>query len=299
MSKNRIIVTGCSGFVGRNLSKELIRQGYDVIGFSRTDPNIKGLTHIPFDITDKSNYRTKEYTKDTIINTAALTKDGKEGDFREINYEAVLDLLSLNPEGKFIQLSSSSVYDLSKASVDVSETAFSVGSYKFYNPYSETKALADAAIMKEIVPRKVPPLILRPHAIYGEDDTTLLPMLMERIKEGSVPLPDGGKMAHSLTNVKNLIQAIILAIHFDSDKVETFNVADSNPVTIAHAVHALAGEEVKITSVPTKLLLGFMGRALGVSPYEIRQLGYERTYNITKAQNLLSYKPKPFELDWL
>ena len=299
MNDERIIVTGCSGFVGRNTVRMLLQQGHHVVGFSRSNPNIEGLEFVQFDITNKDNFNTNQYSEATIINTAALTKNDKYGNFEQTNYSSVLNLLGLNPQGKFIHISSSSIYNLGKASEHVVESDFQVDEYRFYNPYSEYKAKAENAILKGAVDRDVQPISLRPHAIYGEDDTTLIPALKEKIRGKTLFLPEGGQVKHSLTNISNLLQAIHLGLSFTPTKPEAFNVTDANAVPIAHAVHSVLGENVQIKGIPTKVLLGLAGKLLGVSQYEVRQLGLERTYDLTKARTVLGYDPADFNIDWL
>lgn len=293
-----IVVTGASGFVGRNLSKHLIKQGHEVVGLSRTDPHIEGLNFIPTDLTNRANLPS-EFRIATVVHCAALTSDGKSPDFAKINHLGTVNALQLNPEGKFIHLSSSSIYDLGKSSELVRESEFSYGKYKFYNDYSASKAEAEQYLLESEWNRTVAPVSLRPHGIYGEDDTTLLPRLMERIKVGSIVLPNGGSVLHSLTNIKNLIQGIEKAITFDTAKVEAFNVTDAEPILISTAVQLAAHESIKISSVPTKMLLGIGGKLAGVSEYEARQLGFNRTYSIEKAKSVLGYSPTVFQLDWL
>jgi nucleoside-diphosphate-sugar epimerase len=206
-------------------------------------------------------------------------------------------LLRLNPEGRFIHISSSSIYNLGKSSTNITEDDFSMGSYPFYNPYGESKAKAEDALLNGVLGRITPPITLRPHGIYGEDDTTLIPKLRERVKAGTLVLPDGGQVKHSLTNIANLMQAIGLGLLYMPSKPEAFNVTDATPVTIAEAAASVLGN-IKIKGIPTKVLLNPVAKMLGVSQYEVRQLGMERTYDLTKARTVLGYDPSGFEIDW-
>jgi nucleoside-diphosphate-sugar epimerase len=298
MADDRIIVVGCSGFVGRNTVKMLLQQGYQVLGFSRTDPKIDGMDFIPFDITDDENYKTEAFREATIINTAALTSNESKGNFERTNFHSVTKLLTLNPEGRFIHISSSSIYDLSKDSENIAETSFELGAYPFYNPYSEYKAKAEEVLLAGRVERTIHPISLRPHAIYGEDDTTLIPALKERVKNGKIFLPSGGRAKHSLTNIKNLLQAVQLGMSYTPTSPEAFNITDANPVSLAYAVKEALGEHIEVKAIPNKLLLSPVGKLLRVSEYEVRQLGYDRTYNLEKARSELNYEPTGFGLDW-
>lgn len=298
MSDERIIVTGCSGFVGRNTVKMLLAQGHHVIGFSRRNPKIPGLEFIHFDITDARNFATSAYREATIINTAALTSSGAKGDFAGVNYDAVMNLLQLNPEGKFIHISSSSIYNLGKASTYIAEDEFKLDQYPFYNPYGASKAKAEHGLLT-YKQRAVAPISLRPHAIYGEDDTTLIPKLRSRVRSGRLFLPDAGNVKHSLTHIDNLLQAIQLGLGYIPSKPEAFNITDGNSVTIATAAYSVLGASVKIKGIPTNMLLTKAAKLLGVSEYEVRQLGMERTYNLDKAKNILGYRPADFTVAWI
>lgn len=299
MSDDRIIVTGCSGFVGRNIVKTLLHKGFDVIGFSRTNPQIERLQFIEFDLTDERKFNTDEFRHTTIINTAAITRGNDLRAYEETNYKAVLRLLGLNPEGKFIHISSSSIYDLGKPSNMTSEDEFSLTGYKLYNPYSLYKAKAEEALISGVVPRQIQPISLRPHAVYGEDDTTLMPALEERVKRGRLFLPRGGEVQHSLTHISNLVQAVELSLSHNNEKPEAFNVTDSESTTIAYAIKSALGAHIQIKGIPTSILLSKVGKMLRVSEYEIRQLGFDRTYNLSKAKLALGYRPTPFNEDWL
>ena len=300
MADDRIIVTGCSGFVGKHVVQHFISKGHHVIGLSRTDPQIAGLEFRHFDVTDSQNFLTDEFNEATIINTAALTgEDGSQSAYEKTNYWAVLNLLRLNPQGKFIHISSSSIYNLDKASVEVTENDFRIDQYEFYNGYSFYKAKAEHAILKKWIDRDVQPISLRPHAVYGIGDTTLMPKLRERVKLQHLFLPNGGLVKHSLTHVSNLVHGIDCALTYTSEQPEAFNITDANAVTVAQAVRSALGENLTINSVPTKILLGKLGKLLKVSPYEIRQLGMERTYDLSKAKTLLGYNPSNFNVDSL
>lgn len=299
MSDDRIIVAGCSGFVGRNAVKMLLRKGFHVIGFSRTDPKIEGLEFVKFDLTDERNFQTEDYTEATIINAAAITHGDDVRAYEETNYKAVLRLLELNPAGRFIHISSSSIYDLGKASKMVNEAEFSLTGYKFYNPYSQYKAKAEEALLSGVIPRTVQPISLRPHAIYGEDDTTLMPALEARVRRGRLFLPRGGEAQHSLTHISNLLHAIECSLSYTATKPEAFNVTDSEATTVAYAVRSAIGGQLKIKKVPTSFLLSGAGRLLRVPEYEVRQLGFERTYDLTKAKTVLGYEPSGFKEEWL
>lgn len=298
MSDNRIIITDCSGFVGRNIATELVRQGRHVIGFGPTNPNIAGVEYKEFDITDDNSFLTEEYRESTIVNTSALTSQSEQATACEkTNYLAVLNLLALNPKGKFIHISSSSIYNLKRASFYVSECSFSSDAYSFYSASSFYRAKAEQALLSGVVKRDVAPISLRPHAIYGQGDATLLPALLDRVKNNHLTLPKAGKVRHSLTHVTNLVNAVLCGLEYNSSKPEAFNITDAHPIILAEAITAAMGEGIKLRGVPRNLVTSKLGQLAHILPYEARQIGFERTYDISKALYLLNYKPTEFHIE--
>ncbi len=288
----KVLVTGSSGFVGRNVCKALIEKGYDVYGLSRTSPNLPGMTHIGGDIRNEGSFPS-DHSYD-VVHTAALASDGKEGDYHGVNVQGTANALKAYPDSKFVHISSSSIYNMSKHSDFIKEDEFSSTKYRFYNHYSKTKASAEETVLTSHSFRANPAVSLRPHAIYGEDDTTLLPKLMSRIRKNTLVLPDGGDALHSLTHIKNLVSAVCLALDSSFEEIESFNIADAHPTSIAAAVKSAAPELTRISSIPTTLALAYAKTLRSVSEYEIRQVGMYRTYSIEKAKSLLGYKPSGF-----
>ena len=75
--KEKIIVTGGSGFIGTNLIEELIRQGYEVINIDIKEPQIKTRNNVwkQVDIKDLENLRKifRDFSPKYVIHLAART----------------------------------------------------------------------------------------------------------------------------------------------------------------------------------------------------------------------------------
>lgn len=290
-----VLITGVSGFVGRNLAKELIKdKEYKVFGLSRTNPNIPGLEYIEWDLKVPFPALLKEKFKTTtIIHCAAYAQDKPlNSTFVDTNILGTINALNLNREGKFVHISSSSIYDLKQKSHQVEETSFNT-TYPHYNGYGYTKNVAEQIVLQN--PRVIPSITLRPHGVYGEDDTTLFPKIAEKIRNKTLILPNSGKVLHSLTHINNLISAIKLAIHYTPTETSAFNITDKTPILLSEALHQTFGNSLtKIVPLPTWLVPSVKKIGL-ITEYEHKQIGFERTYNIQKAETLLGYKPTGFQ----
>jgi nucleoside-diphosphate-sugar epimerase len=131
----KVVITGVSGSLGRFLAEDFLARGYEVVGVSRTDPEIAGIEHISHDLTEEF---AGELGADwAVINCAAITRDGNSRALEQANVAITQNALRLT-RGPFVQVSTSSVYDLRGPSIRVVESA-ATGEYGFLNSYSRSK----------------------------------------------------------------------------------------------------------------------------------------------------------------
>jgi nucleoside-diphosphate-sugar epimerase len=77
----------------------------------------------------------------------------------------------------------------------------------------------------------LPVTILRPGFVYGPRDRTMLPRLVDRLKERSVIYIARGRYALNTTFVGNLVDAVLLAIDNPAAVGEIFNITDGEFVS--------------------------------------------------------------------
>lgn len=293
----KIVVAGVSGSLGAHLAKHLLASGHEVIGISRNDPGISGIEFISHDLTKPIKL---EYLQDAVvINSAALTRDGFSNEVLSTNLAIARNCLAIS-SGPQILVSSSSVYDLRKPSIQVA-TAEATGRYPFLNSYSKSKFESEQ--LYRVQDRNL--IILRPHALIGTGDQTLLPRVRNAIKNGVLRLPNAGKAKHEFTSFSNFAQAIELAIQKFAggwSGSETLNVSDGKATSIADAItKSLHPDSIAISSVPTGLamtagriseLLAGASREPRLSRYAISQLAFDRSYDLAKTREFLGYQPE-------
>ncbi len=160
----KILITGCSGFIGVNLAKRLLDKDHEVIGFGWCDRlhpypkiNHKNFSFISGDIRNESDYQFPHV--DVIFHLAANTGITKGlqypySDF-EVNAIATVKLLEwARTHGKpiFVYPSSNKVYPLDK---------------KSRTPYGASKHTSEIWCMEYTHTFGVPAIVLRQSCLYG------------------------------------------------------------------------------------------------------------------------------------
>ena len=283
-----VAVTGGTGFVGGNIIRALTRQGHHVLDVGRRPSRHGAAEFVRLNLTDGPS-RAQRLGDIPIVHCAAEVGDGFDDGMLRRNVVMMDTSLSLGT-GPFIHMSSSSVYSLEHPSLHV-RPEDATGHYRWFGTYSESKFVNEQQLTAA---RRDSALIIRPHAVYGPGDNTLLPRVLHATRRGVVPLPRGGRALHELTWVGNIAAAVTRALTADIDGTHAVNVTDGDPVPIGDAFEAAAGRPIHILPIPMRtarhVAVAARGR-FGISPYSVRQLGYERTYNLDLARELLDWQP--------
>src|SRR5690606_33045648 len=112
---------------------------------------------------------------DAVVHAGALADDWAPlADAMRANQLGTRNVAVSFPGARLVHLSTSSVYDAFTATVHATEDEGPAT--RFLSSYSESKAAAEAeAAAADAV-------ILRPHAVYGPGDTTLLPRVIAAVR---------------------------------------------------------------------------------------------------------------------
>ncbi|MGK2938723.1 MAG: NAD-dependent epimerase/dehydratase family protein [Solirubrobacteraceae bacterium] len=282
----RVAVTGAAGFVGGAVARALAERGHHVTAFTRREWDI---TKGPID-----------GRADAVVHSAALADDWAPlGAAMLANVIGTRNAVASFPGARIVHLSTSSVYDAFAANVNVREDAAPVE--RFLSTYSETKTLAEAELGHDAV-------VLRPHAVYGPGDRTLLPRILAGIRGRRLVLPSGAEVHHTLTHIDNLVDAVELSL---TGPPGTYNVGDDTDVLLSAVLHEFLGRrgrrDVALTSIPYRAAFAaaaaletaarLSGRRPRLTRYAVSQLGLERTLDLTAAREHLGYRPRPTSLE--
>ncbi|MEO8263061.1 MAG: NAD(P)-dependent oxidoreductase [Pseudolysinimonas sp.] len=297
----KIAVTGASGFIGGAVATALADLDHEVVGFGRRPD---GWTHPHaryrrWDVGTGPVRADRDF--DAVVHCAALADDWADRDSAlRVNRDGTRAVVRSFPHARIVHLSTSSVYDPFEPSVEIGEDQSPVRRHLSF--YSETKTLAEFELAGTDA------VILRPHGVYGQGDTTLLPRILAGVRRGRLVLPEGAEVRHSLTSIDNLVLAVRRALDPVSPR-GTYNIADDTPVLLSAMLRELLerrGVSARLVAIPYGAAFALAGtleaaaRLTRTRPrltrYAVSQLGMERTLDLRAAREHLGYRPAPTSL---
>lgn len=107
------------------------------------------------------------------------------------------------------------------------------------NTYAATKLLAEQEVLRACQ-EGLPALILRPRAIFGPEDQTLFPRLLEANRKSGVPMLNGGQAMIDLTYVDNVVDAMLLGCSAAPEAMgQAYNISNGEPFGFRELLHKL------------------------------------------------------------
>ncbi len=215
MNKRSILVTGCSGFIGRHAVSYALKNGYRVVGLDIKPIDIKDkdLRFIKGSVTDREVVEKAARGCDYIIHLAAATSlpDFQYNLYRDygINVMGFLNVIEAarkNKCKKFVYASSSAVY-LNGYSED---TAIDINALR--NHYGKSKLIDDAIAESYIDASKLSVVGLRFFNVYGPGELVKLrpspitQFTVSKKKDDTITLFGDGKQAKDFVHINDVIK---------------------------------------------------------------------------------------------
>jgi len=301
-----ILVTGCAGFIGSNLTQRLLEENHIITGIDNFDPlypkamkenNIHGFlsdprfTFFQADITDPECFSAITDSIDCVVHLAA--KAGvrpsieSPAEYTKCNISGTLNLLEwMARKGihKYVFASSSSVYGNCHTVPFTEKQEMS----EPISPYAFTKRSGEILNYTYHHLFNIDTVNLRFFTVYGPGQRPDLAIrkFTDLIRAGKpVTLYGDGNTSRDYTFIDDIVDGIVSSIELvmrSNDFFETINLGNNSPITLTDMVNTISD-------------------VLGKKPeiiYDKMQPGdVIQTYaDISKARRLLSYDPHtPFK----
>jgi nucleoside-diphosphate-sugar epimerase len=237
-------VTGGSGFVGGALIRRLVRDGWTVRALARSDASARavedaGAQAVRGDLDDTAAMRAAAQGADVFHHAAAKVEDfGDAADFERVTVQGTKNALAAAREAgvpRFVHVGTEAALMAGQPLVDVDETAplrpDSVA------PYPWSKAKAEQAV-RDANGAGLETVVVRPRFVWGKDDTSLLPQIVDMVKSGKFAWIGGGRQHTATTHIDNTVEGLVLAAERGKPGGVYF-VTDGDPVVFREFVSEL------------------------------------------------------------
>ena len=310
-ARQTVLVTGAAGFIGGRVAQRLRDAGHPVValdlaGRSRAHLGRTGVEFKEADITDAAavSRALSGVRASWVVHCAALMGGwGAPEEYRRVNVEGTRHIASwaaANGVARFVYISSVSVYGMPPVKEINEETPFRhIGL-----PYGDSKIEAETLVL-EFHRAGLPCTILRPGDVYGPRATEWVVKLVESMKSGRMILIGGGRGLINVTQVDNLVDAIVAALQNPAAAGRDYIITDGKPATwndYLKALSAAAGCAPPrfslpiVAAWPAVVLLEAAGRITGRRPPLSRMglslLTASCTYSIDRARRELGWSPR-------
>lgn len=305
------LITGINGFIGSNLAKRLLKEGYKVKGLIRKSSDLKFIKGLDIefhygDINDLNSLIEASKSCSRVFHVAALASDwGAYEKFYEINVNGTLNVAKAcvaNKVDRMVYISTVAMYGFGRTNVKESDSKPITGF-----AYNDTKKIAEDKVFEYAKQNNLNITAVKPGNVYGTNDHTFIEKYLEAMVSGKIAYVDKGKRKTCPVYIENLIEGIMLAN--DSDKAigETFIITDGLDITWKEFTDKFADEmglKHPTQSFPFWLafaigsLLEFLYKLVNsknpplITPYRVSNGGLDYTFSIDKAKQVLGYSPK-------
>ena len=189
----KIVVTGASGFIAKNLRKYLSENNVELISISRNDfKNFKYETKIISKNYEEKNLLKKIQNSDALIHLVGIGKQSVNTDYDMINTELTRHIVNLSKKAKIKKI-------IFLSGLGVSPNT-SLG--YFISKYNAEKQIINSGLNFTI---------FRPSYIVGKDDL-FSKNLKKQIKSGEIIIPGSGNYLIQPIHVSDVVKVIFESV---------------------------------------------------------------------------------------
>ena len=235
LDNTQLLITGATGFIGRNLCKQATKEGWSVRPAVRHSGILGGV--VVGDLAENIDWSSVLEGVDIVVHLAArvhVMQDSVSNpleEFRKINTEATLNLAQAAAESgvkRFIYLSSIKV----NGEITDNESVFTEkDEFIPTDPYALSKYEAEQGLLILAEETQMDVVIIRPPLVYGPGVRANFLSMMKWVYKG-IPLPFGAiQNKRSLVALDNLVSLILVCIKHPAAANQVFLVSDENDLS--------------------------------------------------------------------
>lgn len=240
----RVLIAGGSYFIGKEITNELVNNGYEVTLLNRGNNKVNGVTQLVCDRNQKEEMKTllKGKKFDCLVDVSGLNR---------LQTEIICDSIDTTELKKTIFISSSAVYDVEHLKARFREDD-RMKANKYWGNYGTDKIEAERTFRTCMEKKQIPLTIVRPPYVYGENNYAQREsFIFEHIvMNRPVLIPDTNKKLQFIY-AKDLAVIVRKLIEKTSEKTEIYNVGNSEYVTAKEWVQLCAqavGKKVELVT---------------------------------------------------
>lgn len=251
----RAVVTGCAGFIGYHLTKQLLNDGATVVGIDCLAPTygtalrragVSALSSHPrfeFIEGDVNAIDLKPFVGDADVVFHLAARPGVRAswdDFSNVSRaniqgtQRVLDAISTSPRTKLVFASSSSVY----GSAETFPTKESAQLHPI-SPYGVSKASCEALLGAYASQHDLDVASLRYFTVYGprqRSDMAFMKWIRAAFRDEPLPIYGDGSAVRSFTYVSDIVDATLAVGSMVSSGHQVLNVAGETSASVNDAL---------------------------------------------------------------
>jgi len=313
-----VLVTGATGFLGGALARRLaLVEGACVTAVGRRAAAAETLLletaggHLRFiqaDLAQPSEAEAACAGQAIVFHCAAQTGAwGSYAEFYRNNVLATHNIIagSQSAGARLVHVSTPSLCFADQPRLNVSES--DPLPPRQLSHYAATKLLAEQAVNAGAA-EGLRAIIIRPRAIFGPRDTTLLPRLIRQMARGRLRIVGDGRNQADLTYVDNVVDALLLCAEAPEALLgRTFHITNGEPLRLWGAIDKLClalGYRLPAGRLPLPAALALAAvleqahdwlRRPGdpaLTRYAVRMLALDATLDIRAARRELGYVPR-------
>ena len=241
----KVLITGAGGFIGRNLTRYLREEGFEVIALVRRDrdkiiENSDAIKVRIGDVSQKKSLKSAFRGIDVVIHLAALFNNPEctWDDYVEVNVKGTENVLETAFNSGVKRVVHCSTIGVALGSGEPPYNEKTPYSPPEWDKYETTKCEGERVALDYYNKKGFPVSVIRPAQVFGPGDRSKV-KFYKMVKKGVVVNP--GKTMKHLIFVEDLCGAFELVLRKENIEGEVFIIGNQSPTPLSELISVAAG----------------------------------------------------------